>query len=136
EPVTGKPNGELPVGLLLDELVDAAVPDLDGARAVLAGRDLAGEGGVVERVILDVDGEGTRAGLERHALGHGPGSEDAVPLEAEVVVEPAGIVALDDEDRRLSAPAPAERLRCLVRIALAPVIVELCQSFSTGMRKV
>ena len=43
--------------LLLDELVRAAVPDLDRAGAVVALRDLTLEGGVVEGVVLDVDGE-------------------------------------------------------------------------------
>ena len=69
------------------------------AGAVLALRDLALEGGVVERVVLDVDGERALAGLERHALRHRPARERAVALEAEVVVEPPGVVALDDEDR-------------------------------------
>ena len=63
-------------------------------------RDLAVEGRVLERVILDVDGERPRARLERHALRHRPRGERAVPLEAEVVVEPPGVVALDDENRQ------------------------------------
>ena len=37
-------------------------------------------------------------------------SERAVALEPEVVVEPPGVVALDDEDRLLAALALAERL--------------------------
>ncbi len=43
--------------LLLDELVGAPIPDLDGAGAVLARRDLALEIAVVERVVLDVHRE-------------------------------------------------------------------------------
>ena len=39
------------------QLVRAVVPDLDRAGAVLALRDLALERRVVERVVLDVDGE-------------------------------------------------------------------------------
>src|SRR5262249_24208951 len=60
EPFAGEPHSELPVALLLEELVGAAVPDLDGAGAVLALRNLAGEVGVVERMVLDVDGERAR----------------------------------------------------------------------------
>ena len=62
-------------------------------------RDLALELRVLERVVLDVDGEMLLARLERHALRHRPGRERAVALEAEVVVEPARVVALDHEDR-------------------------------------
>ena len=105
EPLAVEADGEAAVALLLDELVRAVVPDLDGARAVVALRDLALEGRVVERVVLDVDGERALAGLERHALRHGPGGERAVALEPEVVVEAARVVALDDEDRRLRSGA-------------------------------
>ena len=94
------------------------------AGAVLARRDLALEGRVVERVILDVDGEPALAGLERHALRHRPARERAVPLEPEVVVEPPRGVALDDEDRAAAAGLTAERLRRRARIALAPILVE------------
>ena len=98
-------DGQPAVALLLDELVRAAVPDLDRARAVVALRDLAGERRVVERVILDVHRERALAGLERHALRHGPRGERAVPLEPEVVVEAPRVVALHDEDRILRALA-------------------------------
>src|SRR5207244_6245760 len=96
--------------LLLDELVRALVPDLDGARAVVPLRDLALEARVLERMVLDVHGEVLLARLERHALRHRPARERAVALEAEVVVEPPRIVPLDDEDRLLAALLAAERL--------------------------
>src|SRR5205814_6207582 len=96
------------VFLLLHELVGAVVPDLDGAGAVLPLRDLALEARVLERMVLDVDGEMLLARLERHALRHRPARERAVALEAEVVVEAPRVVALDDEDRLLAAPLPAE----------------------------
>ena len=101
-----QPHGEAAVALLLDELVRAAVPDLDGARAVVPLRDLTLEAPVLERMVLDVDGEVLLARLERDALRDGPRGENAVPLEAEVVVEPSGVVPLDDEDRRLRLAAP------------------------------
>ena len=120
EPLAGKPHRQAAVGLLLDKLVRAPVPDLHGAGAVGAGRDLALEGRVVERVVLDVDGQVPLSRLERNALGDGPARERAVPLEAEVVVEPARVMALDDEDRLALAPTPAERLggRALAPLAL------------------
>ena len=104
-------DGQAAVGLLLDELVGAAVPDLDRAGAVLARGDLALERRVVERVVLDVHGEVALPGLERDALGDGPARERAVALEAEVVVEPARVVALHDEDRA----RPAGRARRTAR---------------------
>ena len=70
EPVQARavePNRQAAVLLLLDELVCPPVPDLDGAAAVLPGRDLALEVGVVERVILDVHGQVPLAERERHA---------------------------------------------------------------------
>ena len=101
-------DGEAAVVLLLDELVGAAVPDLDRAGAVVALRDLARERRVVERVILDVHRERALARLEGDALRHRPRGERAVPLEPEVVVEAPRVVALDDEDRLL-APRAASR---------------------------
>ena len=126
EPLAVQPDGQAAVGLLLDELVRAVIPDLDRAGAVVPLRDLARERRVLERVVLDVDGEMLLAGLERHALRHRPGGEHAVALEAEVVVEPPRVVALHDEDRRLRLPALApERLRGLLAVALALVLREL-----------
>ena len=116
-------NREPAVLLLLDELVGAPVPDLDRAGPVLPGRDLALEVAVVERVILDVHRQVPLAERERDALRHRPAQEHPVPLEAEVVVEAAGGVALDDEAERVARLA-AERLGRALRIALLAVRVE------------
>ena len=118
-------HGEPAVALSLDELVGARVPDLDGPAAVLACRDLALERRVLERMILDVHGEPAVALAHRHALRHRPAQEDAVLLEAQVVVQAARVVALDDEERIAAFPAPAaEGLRRLLRVALLPVRLE------------
>src|SRR5262249_34462720 len=98
--------------------------DLDGAGAVLALRDLAVERRVLERVILDVHRERTCARLERDALRHRPRRQRAVPLETKVVVEPAGVVPLHDEDRFLPPLLAAERLGGLLRVALPAVVLE------------
>src|SRR5213078_4127124 len=97
-----QPDGQPPVTLLLDQLVGARVPDLDRAGAVLALWDLTFEAAVVERVILDVHGQVALARLERDALRDRPARERAVALEAEVVVQPASVVALHHEDRLLA----------------------------------
>src|SRR5207253_2825018 len=93
ELVAAQPYGQTAVLLLFYQLVGAVVPDLDRAGAILAFRDLPLEGGVVQRMVLDVDGEVLRAGLERHALRHRPARQHAVALQPEVVVQPPGIVA-------------------------------------------
>src|SRR4029077_20619107 len=94
-----QPHRQAAVRLLLEELVRAVVPDFDGAGAVVALRDLTGERRVVERMILDAHRERALADLERHTLGDAPRGKRAAALEPEVVVETAGLVALDDEDR-------------------------------------
>ena len=92
--------------------VGAGVPHDDRARAVAALPDRALEVGVVERVVLDGHRQALLARVGRRALGDGPRLEHAVDLEAEVVVQRARRVLLDDEDRparhgaMLRAPAP------------------------------
>src|SRR5581483_1609036 len=111
-----------PVPLLLEQIVRAVVPDLDRARAVLPLRDLAVERRVLERMVLDVDGERTPSRLEGNALRHRPRGESAALLQAEVVVQPPCVVTLHDEDRPFRRLLlRAERLRGLLRVPLATV---------------
>ena len=77
----------------------ALVPDHDSAAAVLAFGDDALEAAVFHGVVFDLDGEAAVAGVVAGTLGDGPGFEDAVPAEAEVVVEVRGGVLLDDEGK-------------------------------------
>ena len=120
-----QPNGQPAVPLALEQLVRPPVPDLDRPRAVLAGGDLALERRVLERVVLDVDGQAPAARLERDPLGDGPAGERAPQLEPEVVVQPSRRVLLDDEDGRVAAFPGAERLGRALRIALPPILAEL-----------
>jgi hypothetical protein len=73
-----------------------------------------------------VHGEVLLTGLERHALGDGPGGKRTVALQAEVVVQPARVVALDDEDGLfpLFRAAAIEGLRRLLRIPFPPILLE------------
>ena len=110
-------------------LPGAPVPDDDVAGAVLLGRDDALEVEVLDRVVLDVDGHPADVRVEGQALGDGPGDEDARDLEAEVVVEAGGAVALDDEAARADRARGAglggrRRLRGLREVALAAVFLE------------
>ena len=65
----------------------AAVPDHDGASAILALRNGAFEVAIVQRMILDLNCEPLVMRIERGSLGDGPGFEDAVQFESQVVVQ-------------------------------------------------
>ena len=75
----------------------AAVPQHHAARAVVAGRNVAFEIAVLDGVVLDMGGEVLHRGIERRALGHGPGFQHAVDFQPEIVVQPRGIVPLHAE---------------------------------------
>jgi hypothetical protein len=81
---------------IADGLPRAAVPQHHRAAAVLAGRNDALEAAVLDRVILDVDGEAFRPGLDARALGDGPAFQRAVEFQPEIEVEPARCVLLHD----------------------------------------
>ena len=52
---------------------------------------------IVERVVLDLDSEALVCRIEGWALGHRPGLEHAVVLEAKIVVQAGGGMLLDDK---------------------------------------
>src|ERR1700743_471274 len=81
----------------------AAVPYLDHASAILAGRDAAFAATVFQRMIFDMHGKPLRFSMETRAFRHGPTDQHALPFEAEVVVQMTGVVTLDDEAQRLRA---------------------------------
>jgi hypothetical protein len=89
-------DDDLVVAPLL-ELVGAGVPDGDVAGAVLPGGDAALEGAVLQRVVLGLHGQVVLRRVGGFAAGERPADEDAVVLEAEVPVQTAGVVLLDDE---------------------------------------
>ena len=109
-----------------DRLPGPPVPDDDVAAAVLAVGDHALEVEVLDRVVLDVDGQVTGRRVERRALRHRPADQHTADLEAEVVVEPPGSVALHDEAGRSRCAGAlvrrlgrARRLRALAKSRLA-----------------
>ena len=74
-----------------------AIPELDGTAAILALRYRAFEIAIVQRVILDLDSEAFIGGIERGAARYGPGFEDTVQLQAQVVMQSPRSVFLDDK---------------------------------------
>ena len=107
----------------------AAIPQHDGAAAILVVRDGAFEIAVVQRVILDLDREPLVVRIERGSSRHRPGFEDAVELQPQIVMQPGRVMLLDHEPplsgrRDLDV---AGGLRRLAEIALLPVRAEFLQ---------
>ena len=118
-------EGEVPlrVGLVRIALglPGAAIPDHHGAAAVLTRRYRALEDAVLDRMVLRLHREPLDLRIEARPFGDGPAQQHAVELEAEVVVEPARRVLLDDVREALSRPLLAARLRRAREVALAMV---------------
>jgi len=109
---------ELSLGVALAgvplRLPGPVVPDHDGAAAVLTGGNGTLEGAVVERMVLDVDGEAPVGGIEAWSSRYRPALEDAGQLQPEIVVQATCRVLLDHEavaralvghvSRRLGSP--------------------------------
>jgi bifunctional non-homologous end joining protein LigD len=91
--------------LLGEVVVGAGVPHDHRALAV-AVADPSLVVGVRQLVVLDLDGQPLLARVERRALRHRPGHQDAVDLESHVEVQRRGIVALDDEERSAEISHP------------------------------
>ncbi len=100
------------------------VPDDHVAGAVLLRRDHALEVEVLDRVVLDVDRHPALLRVEGGAARHGPAHEEAVDLEAEVVVEPGRAMTLDDEPTGRRRRRIAGRLGGLREVALLLVSLE------------
>ena len=124
-----KPALELGQEILgLRRAIASVVPHDNGAGAVVVLRDHALEVGVLERVVLDVDGQALDLRPERRPLGDRPALEHPGHFQAKVVVQAPGGVLLDDEQMARPRPPPSERLRGAVGIALPPVGVQLRRS--------
>src|SRR4029077_6910990 len=89
----------------------AAVPDHDGAAAVLSLRNGPFESVVFDGVILGVHGKALLSGNETWALGHGPALHHAVELEPEIIMQASCRMLLDDEPVSLATRRVSARLR-------------------------
>ena len=127
-------QGEFQVALLEAALgiigfPGAAIPQHDGAAAILVVRNGAFEIAVIERVILDLDRQPLVMRIERGPLGDRPGFEDAVELQPQIVMQARCVMLLDHEPpllRRRDLDV-AGGLRRLAEIALLPVRAEFLQ---------
>src|ERR1700758_1535837 len=64
----------------------AAVPNHDGASAILALRNGAFEVAVIQRMVFDLDCEPLVMWIEGRTLGDGPGFEDAVQFQSQIIM--------------------------------------------------
>ncbi len=108
----------------LERLVGAPVPDLHRPRPVLALRDLALEGQVLERVVLGVDRQPVLLRMRRQPLRQRPRDGHPVALQPQVPVQAPGVVLLDDEPPTLAIRPAAARLGRTVERPLALVLGE------------
>ena len=115
-------------------VVGSGVPDDHLAGAVFALGNIALEGAVFQRMILGVH----RQMVDRRGVGqilrHRPGHQHAVAFQAEVVVQPAGVVLLDDERIVLAGSRfrLGNRLRGLRCVAHAAVLGQPIRARGTG----
>ena len=84
------------------QLVATAIPDADGSGTVFAPRDDSAESRVGQRVVLRAAGEMVAGRVVRHALRYRPGGQHPVMFQAEIPMQPAGVMLLHHED---AAPA-------------------------------
>ena len=102
------------------------VPHAHRSRAVVALRDHSFEAGIVQRMVFGLHGQAFVGRVQRRALGHGPGLERSVDLEAEVVVQAPGVVLLHDETVSASGDRASfsRRLGGLVEPSFVAILFE------------
>jgi hypothetical protein len=118
------------------QLERAAIPDPHRARPILAGRNLALELQVLQRMVLGVHGEAVLGRVRRNSVGDRPGCQDTVVLEPEIPVQAGGVVLLDDVPRRFLRPhrdAPG-RLGGGLKVALGAVATEFVRALGRHRR--
>ncbi len=76
---------------------EAAVPELHGSAPIFATRDRPLEVSVVEGMVLHFHRQAFLSGIQRRSARHGPGSEDSVQLEPQIVMKPPRGMLLNDE---------------------------------------
>jgi hypothetical protein len=106
---------------------ETAIPHLYRAAAVLALGDGAFEVAVVQRMIFHLHRQAFVSRIDRRPLGDGPRFEDAVQLQAKVIVQVARGMLLNDEPQMFSRQHLPRSARFLGfgEIALGSIGLEL-----------
>ena len=105
-------------------LPGSPVPDDDVSPAVLLRRDDALEVEVLDRVVLGAHRQAADLRVEGRPLRDGPADEDAVDLEAEVVVQRRRAMALNREAAAALDDLARGRLGSPPEVALAPIFLQ------------
>jgi hypothetical protein len=125
QPLAVQPEHQLaalePLVRIAERLPAAAVPQQDGAGAVIVRRDHAFERAVLDGMVFRAHGQALVLGIETRAARHRPALQHAVELQAEIVVQAPGGVLLDDVTPARLATLRALRLRCLGESALGVI---------------
>src|SRR5690606_28758223 len=95
------------------------------SRAVVAGRDRAGEIGIVERVVLHFDGQAADGGIEAGPLGDRPALQAVTHLQTQVVMAPPRMMQLHHEPGTPRSAFPALWFPRPAEVALACVVGEI-----------
>ncbi|HEX2768129.1 MAG TPA: hypothetical protein VHN12_02505 [Geobacteraceae bacterium] len=111
--------------LRINDLIAADVPHRHLSGAIVAFRDGALEGEVVQRMVFGLYGQTLVVWVQRWAFGHGPAFQDAVHFQSQVEVQTPGMVLMDNEAMPASdGAAPATRLRRLIEMPFVPVFLK------------
>ena len=117
---------------------DAMIKDVDVAGAIVAGRNVAFEGRVTQRMIFDLDRQPLLSDTQRRTFRHRPALQNALHLQAEVVVPRARMVQLHHEDGTFAALVRHRigRLRGVDETPLAGVFAQAHAGLAAGIGRV
>jgi hypothetical protein len=114
-------------------VVGAFIPDHDGTCAIIAFGNDAFEEKIIQRMVLHHDGEPFVLVGPGRAFRYGPALEGSPCLEAQVVMEAAGLMLLNDETERSPVPLDfSSRLGRVLKIALG--LISLKSHRRSGIR--
>lgn len=108
-------------GMVRKVAVVVAIPDQHGAGAIFGLGDHVIEVGIGQGMILGGNCQVLALRIGGGALGHGPGLQNAINVEADIVVQGGGGVLLDDEVWPLAWFAISHGLRGAARVALLSI---------------
>ncbi len=105
----------------------AAIPYDHRSGAVLLGRYVALEAGIVERMVLDMDGNALFRGIVAGAFRHRPAEQHPIEFQPEVVVQSSCPMLLDNEAQAcwlLATLSPCGRFRGDAEVAFLFIALE------------
>ena len=112
----------------IEDVIHAAIPHDDRARAVIARWNHPLEVAVLQRMVFDGDRKTLVGWIQRRALGNRPRPQDAFHLESQIVVEAPRRVFLNYENAasrgNRACKLASERFRSAPRASFASVLAQ------------